>query len=243
MMRTGLTALQVLNANQLSQLSQLEAILSRLTSISVSELQGLGPTASEGDYISQFAQTLAALAGSNAQTQAAQTALVADVHTDNNTSAVLEEAVGYVKFIVAAYRIPEGTVLLGAGPVFSYYEFKQPMDNRLTDEQWTNLLASPNPPPAPAWAGSFTDPVTSFVDSSSNGTNILRLARPARDVNGVHLEWQSQPAVQYRAFYSDDLVNWLLLQTPVTATQSTAGLLDSAATVEKHRFYRVKSVQ
>jgi hypothetical protein len=73
------------------------------------------------------------------------------VHTDSNTEQVLEEGVGYVDLIVVAYKLPDGRILVGAGPVMSYYEFKQPMDDRLTDEAWRELLDS-NPPERPEWA-------------------------------------------------------------------------------------------
>jgi len=80
---------------------------------------------------------------------------VADVHTDGNTEKVLEEGVGYIKTAVIAYRLPEGHILLGVGPTFSYYEFKQPMENRLTDENWRKILDS-NPPPEPEWIKTFS---------------------------------------------------------------------------------------
>ena len=81
--------------------------------------------------------------------------LVADVHTDGNTEKVLEEGVGYIKTAVIAYKLPEGHILLGVGPTFSYYEFKQPMENRLTDEEWRKILDS-NPPPEPEWITNFS---------------------------------------------------------------------------------------
>ena len=37
-------------------------------------------------------------------------------------------------------------ILIGAGPVLSYYEFKHPMDDRLTDEQWTLMLENEETP-------------------------------------------------------------------------------------------------
>jgi hypothetical protein len=37
------------------------------------------------------------------------------------------------------------------GPVLSYYEFKQPMNDRLTDEAWRELLDSPKKPERPRW--------------------------------------------------------------------------------------------
>jgi hypothetical protein len=36
--------------------------------------------------------------------------------------------------------------------VFSYYEFKQPMSDRLTDEAWQEMSPKPD---QPAWKGSF----------------------------------------------------------------------------------------
>jgi hypothetical protein len=63
---------------------------------------------------------------------------------------VLEEGVGYVDLILVAYIVPDGRIIVGAGPVFSYYEFKHPMDDRLTDEKWTEMLKE-DPPKKPGW--------------------------------------------------------------------------------------------
>jgi len=37
----------------------------------------------------------------------------------------------------------------------SYYEFKQPISDRLTDEAWRAMLEQGNEPERPAWADSF----------------------------------------------------------------------------------------
>ena len=50
------------------------------------------------------------------------------MHTDCNTGKVLEDGVGYGNLILVAYKVPDGRIIVGAGPVFSYYEFKHPMD-------------------------------------------------------------------------------------------------------------------
>jgi len=39
--------------------------------------------------------------------------------------------------------------------VMSYYEFKWPMSDRLTDEKWQEMLES-NPPEPPEWIPNFT---------------------------------------------------------------------------------------
>ena len=72
-----------------------------------------------------------------------------------NTGQALEEGVGYVDLILVAYKVPDGRIIVGAGPVLSYYEFKQPMSDRLTDEQWQQMLEQGNQPERPAWMGSF----------------------------------------------------------------------------------------
>jgi len=82
--------------------------------------------------------------------------LVTDVHTEGNTEKVLEEGVGYIKTMIVVYRVPpKGYLLMAAGPVLSYYEFKQPMDNRLTDEAWREKLKT-NAPAEPEWVKNFS---------------------------------------------------------------------------------------
>jgi hypothetical protein len=51
--------------------------------------------------------------------------------------------------------VPDGRIIIGAGPVLSYYEFKQPISERLTDEQWREMLEQGDEPDRPAWIGSF----------------------------------------------------------------------------------------
>ena len=63
---------------------------------------------------------------------------------------------GYIKTLVVAYKLPEGHILIGVGPAFSYYEFKQPMENRLIDETWREMLNTQHPP-EPEWTKSFSE--------------------------------------------------------------------------------------
>ena len=48
--------------------------------------------------------------------------------------------------------------MIYVGPAYSYYEFQQPADNRLTDPQWTVMLASKKEPPRPSWTAAFQSP-------------------------------------------------------------------------------------
>ena len=81
-------------------------------------------------------------------------AVIADVHTgkDNEGLMALEEGVGYANEILVV--IPDGgTLRLARGAVFSYYEFKKPVADRLTDEKWQQMLKNDQQPDPPEWLG------------------------------------------------------------------------------------------
>ena len=78
-------------------------------------------------------------------------ATVADVHTDPNSKTVLEVAVGHPLHVFALVPFA-GKQYIATGGMFSYYEFTQPMDKRLTDAQWQEMK---NRPAMPEWTKSF----------------------------------------------------------------------------------------
>jgi len=80
-------------------------------------------------------------------------ALVADVATDPNGS-VLEEGTGYINDIYVVVEV-DGKIKIAKGGVYSYYEFSWPMDDRLTDKKWWELLDSENAPLLPSWTAMF----------------------------------------------------------------------------------------
>jgi hypothetical protein len=154
MTRTGLTDLQALNETEINRLNNLETLLRRLINISTLELEGKELNESDYEFIRSFGKQLDGIV-TGVNDQGKETTIIADVHTDTNTELVLEEAVGYVDLIIVAYKTPDGKVTAGAGPVFSYYEFKQPMSDRLTDEAWKQQLEVEQQPSRPLWTQSF----------------------------------------------------------------------------------------
>lgn len=136
-----------------NRLKHLEEILLRLVQISKAELENAELTDDDYDLINDFGEWISSVIA-EVDDKAKTTAIVADVHTDGNSMRVLEEGVGYVKLVLVAYRVPDGRILLGAGPVMSYYEFKQPMDSRLTDEAWRDMLRT-DPPSNVEWYSNF----------------------------------------------------------------------------------------
>jgi len=80
--------------------------------------------------------------------------IVADVHTDVNTGQVLEEGVGSPFNIYVIINDARG-IRICRGAVFSYYEFKHPMEDRLTDEKWQEMGEKRERPNKPDWVKTF----------------------------------------------------------------------------------------
>ena len=143
--------------NALDRFSQ---ILNKLLEISKKELENKSLTEEEYYFIKDFGSISEGLIKTVAEGEVDpdifKTTLIADVHTEGNTKKVLEEGVGYIKTLIVAYKLPQGHILVGVGPVFSYYEFKQPMENRLTDEGWREMLNTQYPS-EPEWVKTFSE--------------------------------------------------------------------------------------
>ncbi len=153
MTRQGLASFDLLDNQSEARLDALHRMLGRLFDIARKELEGTSFDSAEKQFLGSFVRSLnQSMEGVNERGR--RMPMVADVHTDGNTGQCLEEAVGYADLAVVAYTLPDGTVMAGAGPTYSYYEFKQPISQRLTDEGWMDMLE--DPPARPEWTTSFT---------------------------------------------------------------------------------------
>jgi len=151
----GLAELDALSDEEKSRLENLESILERLIQISKDELEDKELSESDYEFIRNFGGQLDAIVV-GVEVEGKETTIVADVHTDTNPPMeVLEEGVGYTDLILVAYKVPDGRIIIGAGPNLSYYEFKQPINERLTDEQWKEMLEKEKQPQRPSWIASF----------------------------------------------------------------------------------------
>jgi hypothetical protein len=81
-------------------------------------------------------------------------ALVADVSSNPAAGLALEEAIGMVDYIYVIANGPDGYHLT-RGAVYSYYEFTQPIDQRMTDDEWRTQVATGSLPPRPEWVGLY----------------------------------------------------------------------------------------
>jgi hypothetical protein len=138
-----------------------EKALLTLISVSKKELEGRPLTEQEYGFIWDIGNVLKELKSFPEPLQSQITSgtdermdLIADVHTDLNTSQVLEEGVGSPFHIYVIIQDQKGR-RLAHGAVFSYYEFKHPLKDRLTDEKWHEMGTNNQRPSLPLWTHSF----------------------------------------------------------------------------------------
>jgi hypothetical protein len=150
----GLTQLQLLQSDINTSLTSFINVSELFLDASILELEGKSLNESMQQQIRAAAKTISAIL-SIATEKAQQAAIVADVHTDLNTGEVLEEALGKFNVLIIVYADADGKLYAGAGPVYNYFEFTQPMRQRLTDEMWRQMLAA-SPPAPPEWTNNFS---------------------------------------------------------------------------------------
>ncbi len=160
--RDGLQSRNLLFDEFKDKLDLFESLLLFLKKIAIKELENVPLTDKEYEDIYCFGKVMQKLVSYFPDPQVPwksdtdDMAVVADVHTDSNTDQCLEEGVGYPLEIFVIVN-EGGTVRITRGAIFSYYEFTQPIADRLTDEKWRQLLISEKPPKMPEWISSFMD--------------------------------------------------------------------------------------
>jgi len=146
----GLDDLNVLTPEARSRFTELEELLQRILDIVAKQLTNIELSTEDRTYIKVLPDTLESIV-TGMEDVALKTTLAADVHTYGLEGKVVEEATGKVDLIVVACPMPDGKAFLALGPVLSYYELKQPMSDRLTDEAWRQMYDSSNRPDRPEW--------------------------------------------------------------------------------------------
>ncbi|UJG44231.1 MAG: DUF3160 domain-containing protein [Candidatus Heimdallarchaeum endolithica] len=156
-----------------SKFDDLITIMNNLTTISIKELENQPITEFEQYFIRTTGKNLLYISiisgetGEELTTETdKRTAIIADVFTEPNSGQVLEVGVGNPYLIYVVVQDHKGKLYLTRGVTFSYYEFKQPMNNRLTDEEWQEMLET-SPPELPEWIRENL-PLTTIEDNGNN---------------------------------------------------------------------------
>lgn len=160
--RDGLAAYGVLREDDADALTRMVTLSDSLKTIAEKELTNTPRTEEEYELIRTFGGQLehfwyeamkddAAAAGMDYfRAQDFPAAIVADVATDPNGS-VLEVGTGGAETILVIVDV-EGSLRIATGSVYSFYEFAQPISERLTDVQWREIKQDV---PRPAWSARF----------------------------------------------------------------------------------------
>lgn len=107
-------------------------ILEKLREISIRDKKEEQLTETDVTFLNYLDKKLLKL------TRAKDQPIVTDVHTEPNTQKVLEEGIGYPQVVEKGIRFK--VTLKARGALFTLYEFKYPMNDRLTDEAWRGIL-------------------------------------------------------------------------------------------------------
>lgn len=144
----GLEKFGVINDTDKENLARLEELADQLTTISIKELTNEQLTEAEFELIRSYggnlehfwAEAVKEQSESESRPYSSEfpAALVVDVATDPNGT-VLEEAIGGISEIYVVVPV-DGKLRIAKGGVFTYYQFEQPLSDRMTDSQWRQKL-------------------------------------------------------------------------------------------------------
>ncbi|MGB7570061.1 MAG: DUF3160 domain-containing protein [Chitinivibrionales bacterium] len=163
-MKNGFDSAGISQILPITKLASLNALCLELRDIAIQELQGGNVTINQysdiaGAYkilasVEDFSQYQVPPPAYSQSSGDSTIACIIDVHTDPNTSQVLEVGVGKPMCLYVVVPI-EGKLQVCRGAMFSYYEFLHSMNDRMTDVEWNTMLAS-SKPAVPTWESEFS---------------------------------------------------------------------------------------
>jgi len=167
LMRTGLEDRGLLAPDVGDVLGRLTEMYQRFERLAWDELAGAPISAEDNLWLETIAsrfELIWLLAGEDVEESAAQTggfaespndiaAVIADIMS--NPDEALEVGTGYIDRIYVLVPNDEGVFQVARGGVYSYYEFWVPRNERLTDEEWRQMLSVGEEPDRPGWTSAY----------------------------------------------------------------------------------------
>jgi hypothetical protein len=167
LMRKGLEVRGLLAPDVEDVLDRLTDMYQRFERLAWDELAGAPISAEDNLWLEAIAsrfELIWLLAGEDVAASGAQTGGFAEAPNDiagviadimSNPSQALEVGTGYIDRIFVLVPNDQGVFQVARGGVYSFYEFWVPRDQRLTDEEWHQMLATGTQPDRPAWSSVF----------------------------------------------------------------------------------------
>lgn len=144
----GLKKYGMLSAQQEENLSRLSQMAQQMLTISNKELQNELLTDEEYEFIRSYGGNIEHFwyeavkeecDEEYVSTKECPAAIVADIATNLEAGNVLEVGTGNPSNIFVVIEV-DGKIKLAKGSVYSFYQFAWPMDDRLTDSKWRQML-------------------------------------------------------------------------------------------------------
>ncbi len=169
LVRDGFAARELLTADSADILDRLDEMYRRFADLARDELAAEPIAPADNEWIESIAsrfELLWLLAAADDDASHAQTggfatgpdemsAVVADIMS--NPEEALQIGTGHIDLIYVLVPNDEGRFQVARGAVYSFYEFWVPRAERLTDEEWRQMLYDGRAPDRPAWiTDSFT---------------------------------------------------------------------------------------
>lgn len=171
----GLKNYGMLSDDEEENLSRLSQIASQLLEISMKELQDEVPTDEEFEFIRGYGGNIEHFWYEAVKDQAQgdsdqiyseeyPAAIVVDIATNPNGE-VLEAATGRPSYMDVIVKV-DGKLKIARGSVYTFYQFRWPMEDRLTDTRWRQMMGiepdeegyyhyENRPVQQPAWTDSY----------------------------------------------------------------------------------------
>ncbi len=144
----GLKKYGMLSAAQEENLSRLSQMAEQMVTISNKELQNELLTDEEYEFIRGYGGNIEhfwyeAVKDQGDEeyiaTKECPAAIVADIATDPESGLALEVGTGNPSNIFVVIQV-DGKIKLAKGSVYSFYQFAWPIDDRLTDSKWRQMM-------------------------------------------------------------------------------------------------------
>lgn len=178
--RRSIEIFSAVQGAEVERFEKFDELLGSLQEMLRKQSTGEAFTKEELDIFEHYANVIGELQGfrfnMNADTRFPWMSLICDVHTEALTQKCLQVGTGGAMPIYVVVE-QNGVPHLLKGAVYSYYEFKQPMSNRLTDEEWRALWDAGKMPKMPMWTRSFIADydVESLIDRAWKGEIVSEL--------------------------------------------------------------------
>lgn len=134
----------------------LDLLCAKLEALSQKQLRGVPFSKDDNEFVYYYGQELAGImfyGGNSYENPRDDAPRICDIYSNPQDGQFLEVGIGRPNQIYLLYPYG-GKTILTHGAVFPYYEFSN--DKRLTDQEWKDLLATPNAPHQPAWLGELS---------------------------------------------------------------------------------------